>query len=297
MPKEPIPSLWCAKPTASRVAALLFAALAGCAAAPPAPVAYTFALMGDTPYSYAQANLLDSLIERMNAEPLAFVVHVGDITAGSGPCDDAWLEARQRQFWSIRHPFVLLPGDNEWTDCHRSGFDPLERLAKWRSLFCLPVAQLALERQPGEYCENVRWEFDGIVFAGINVPGSNNNLGRTPQMDAEHAQRMRAVFAWLDEASAAARGRRGLVVLMQANPLPEPRSGPDGFAALRDWLRRAAADPALRLLLVHGDTHVYRNDTPMPGLHRIEVPGSPQVRWLRASVVAGGFHVEPAALP
>lgn len=274
----------------------LLLALAGCAAAPPAPVAYTFALMGDTPYSYAQANLLDELIAQMNREPLAFVAHVGDITSGQGPCGDEWLEARVRQFGGIRHPFVLLPGDNEWTDCHRSGFDPLERLAKWRSLFCRPVAQLALVRQAGEYCENVRWEINGIVFAGVNVPGSNNNLGRTPQMDAEHAQRMRAVFAWLEEARSLARGQKGLVLLMQANPFLEPRAGADGFDALRAWLRNAAQDASLRLLLVHGDTHFYRNDMPLPGLRRIEVPGSPQLRWLRASKVPGGFHVEPAPL-
>lgn len=272
-------------------------ALAGCAAQLRPQAEFSFALFGDTPYSYAQANLLDALIDQMNREPLAFAAHVGDITAGDGPCDDAWLEARRRQFGRILHPFVLLPGDNEWTDCHRTGFDPLERLAKWRSLFCQPVTQLALTRQRGEYCEHVRWEVNGIVFAGVNVPGSNNNLGRTPQMDAEHAQRMHAVFAWLDEAQALARNRKGLVVLMQANPFLEPRAGADGFAALREWLRRAAAERPARLILVHGDTHLHRDDAPLPGLRRVVVPGSPQVRWLRASAVPGGFHVEAASPP
>lgn len=271
-------------------------ALSGCASlSPPQPVEYSFALMGDMPYSHAQANLLDGLIGQMNREPLAFVVHVGDITSGTGPCTDAWLEARQRQFQAIRHPFVLLPGDNEWTDCHRGGYDPLERLAKWRSLFCQPIAQLALARQPGIHCEHVRWERDGFVFAGVNVPGSNNNLGRTPQMDAEHAERMRAVLAWLDEARLRARGQKGLVVLMQANPFPAPHAGVDGYAALRAWLRDAAHDPTLRLVLVHGDTHWYRDDHPLPGLRRIEMPGSPQVRWLRASALGERLQIEPAA--
>lgn len=270
-------------------------ALAGCASLPQPQAEFSFALFGDMPYSHAQANLLGELIAQMNREPLAFAAHVGDITSGSGPCDDAWLEARQRQFGTIRHPFVLLPGDNDWTDCHRSGFDPLERLTKWRSLFCKPVAALALVRQAGEHCENVRWEINGSVFVGVNVPGSNNNLGRTPQMDAEHAQRMRAVFAWLEEAKAQARSRKGLVVLMQANPFLEPRRGPDGFSALRDWLRDAAQDPSLRLLLVHGDTHFHRDDTPLPGLRRVIVPGSPQLRWLRASVIGERLQIELAA--
>jgi hypothetical protein len=276
---------------------LLLLALPGCALPPPAPVVSAFALMGDMPYSQAQANLLDGLIEQMNAEPLAFAVHVGDITSGRGPCGDDWLEARRRQFARIRHPFVLLPGDNDWTDCHRTGFEPLERLARWRSLFCQPVAPLALVRQEGEYCEHARWETHGFVFVAVNVPGSNNNLGRMPRMDAEHAQRMRAVFAWLDEAKSLARGRRGLVVLMQANPFLEPRQGPDGFAGLRDWLRRAAADPEIRLHLVHGDTHFHRDDAPLPGLRRIEVPGSPQLRWLRASFRPERIRIEAANPP
>jgi hypothetical protein len=276
---------------------LLLLALPGCATLPPAPSAPAFALLGDMPYSQAQANLLDELIEQMNAEPLAFVAHVGDITSGRGPCGDDWLQARRDQFARLRHPFVLLPGDNDWTDCHRTGFDPIERLQRWRQLFCHPIADLNLRRQPGGHCEHVRWEMHGLVFAGVNVPGSNNNLGRTPRMDAEHAQRMRAVFAWLDEAKALARGRRGLVVLMQANPFLEPSQGPDGFAELRAWLRHAAADPDIHLLLVHGDTHVHRDDEPLPGLRRIEVPGSPQLRWLRAAFTPDRIRVESASPP
>ena len=64
--------------------------------------------MGDAPYSEGQAHALDALIDDLNAQPLAFVAHVGDITSGRGPCTDSWLEARQRQFARIRHPFVLL---------------------------------------------------------------------------------------------------------------------------------------------------------------------------------------------
>jgi len=35
----------------------------------------------------------------------------------------------------------------------------------------------------------------------------------------------------------------------------------------------------------------------MPGLRRVEVFGSPHVRWLRASGSGGDFRVEPAGLP
>jgi hypothetical protein len=277
---------------------VLLAGLPGCAGAPQPPALHSFALMGDMPYSSAQANLLDSLIDRVNAEPLAFAAHVGDITSGEGPCDDDWLLARKRQFGRFRAPFVLLPGDNDWTDCHRTGFDPMERLAKWRQLFCVPIALPAFTRQRNEYCENARWELGSLVFVGLNVPGSNNNLGRTPAMDAEYAKRMRAVFAWLDEGVAGIPQGKTLVVLMQANPFLHPRAGaPDGFAELRLRLAGLGKTYPGKIVLVHGDTHLYHNDEPLPGMRRIEVPGSPQIRWLRARLSSDGLHVEPAELP
>jgi hypothetical protein len=255
-------------------------------------VALAFAVFGDVPYSQPQANLLDGMIDRMNAAPLAFAVHVGDITSGTGPCGDEWLEARRKQFARFAHPFVLLPGDNEWTDCHRSGFDPLERLAKWRSLFCVPVESLSLERQKGKYCENVRWVHDNVVFAGLNVPGSNNNLGENP---AEYEERMKAVFAWLDEAEALARTRDGLVILMQANPFVTRLIGADGYSEVRERLRRLGAAMPGKVLLVHGDTHRFRDDEPLPGLRRVEVYGSPHIRWAKARIERTGaslFNVE-----
>lgn len=238
---------------------------------------------------------MDEMIGRMNAEPLAFAVHVGDITSGNGPCGDEWLEARKRQFARVKAPFVLLPGDNEWTDCHRTGFDPLERLEKWRELFCVPVQALSLERQQGKYCEHVRWIAQNVVFVGLNIPGSNNNLPRDP---LEHRERMQAALAWLDEAVALARPREGLVVLMQANPFLKARTGIDGFETVRARLARIGAEMPGKVLLVHGDTHEFRDDAPLPGLRRVEVFGSPAVRWIRAWVEPEGaklFRVEPQA--
>ena len=270
--------------------------LAGCAAQAPAPRAdFEFGLLGDAPYSQAQANLLDEVIRHMNAEPLSFVVHVGDITSGGGPCGDEWLEARRQQFARIRHPFVLLPGDNEWTDCHRTGFDPLERLRKWRSLFCLPKQNGLVEIQPGEHCEHVRWRVGSALFVGLNVPGSNNNLGRTKAMDAEHAQRMAAVTAWLDESARLAAERMlQLVVLFHGDPFVD--RAPNGY----DEFRRLLADLARKqgpIYIVHGDTHVYRNDEPLPGVRRIEVEGSPAVSWLRAWSGPGGIGAVRAHNP
>jgi hypothetical protein len=270
--------------------------LAGCAALQPMPPGTAaFAVMGDAPYSEGEARRLDALIDDLNAQPLAFIVHVGDITSGRGPCSDAWLEARQRQFARLAHPFVLLPGDNEWTDCHRGGFDPLERLRKWRTLFCLhPSPSFSFERQPGEYCEHVRWEYQGMLFVALNVPGSNNNLGRTAAMDAEHERRMSAAFEWLDQSVALAesRGFTRVVVLMQADPF-HSRS-PDGYRELRNALASHARRLGGRLVLVHGDSHLFRDDEPLPGLRRVEVWGSPVLSWLRFTLERGELRAEGA---
>jgi len=308
--------------------ALLAALLGGCSA--PLPYAragdIVFGLMGDTPYSEAEVKQLDALIDDMNAQELAFVVHVGDITSGRGPCTDAWFESRQRQYQRLRHPLILLPGDNDWVDCHRSGFDPMERLDKMRRLFHSGDASIGqrtirLERQSSDprfadYREHVRWITGNVVFIGLNVQGSNNNLGRTPAMDEEYRRRMTAVLAWLDSSMALASERKlaGAVIAVQANPDFEGRyrrkpGVGDGFEEFRNALRRHALRFGRPTLFVHGDTHMYRQDRPLAdpatgrpieNFIRVEVPGSPQVRWLKAGIDSlrpEVFSVSPAPPP
>jgi len=305
---------------------VLLAALVGGCATPLPDVTrenLVFGLMGDMPYNDAQVRQLDGLIDHMNAQDLAFVVHVGDITSGRGPCTDAWLEARQRQYQRLRHPLILLPGDNDWLDCHRSGFDPLERLNKMRQLFhsgdhSIGQRTIRLERQSSnpryaEYREHVRWIAGNVVFIGLNVQGSNNNLGRTPAMDAEYQRRMDAVLAWLDESMALAAKMRlsGAVVLAQADPDFERRNRHrpgvgDGFKTFRAALRKHALRFGRPILFVHGDTHLYQQDQPLvdpatgktiENFVRVVVPGAPQVRWIRGGISAarpGLFAISPA---
>jgi len=259
------------------------------------------------------------MIERMNREELAFVIHVGDITSGQGPCTDEWFEARKLQFEKSRHPFVIVPGDNDWVDCHRSGRDPMERLRRFRELFeagdtSLGGRTLPLERQSGryaEYREHMRWIAADVLFVGINVQGSNNNLGRTPAMDAEHRARMAAVFAWLEDGAELARrrGLAGMVIFTQADPDFEgriKRKGADGFAEFRKALRELASRFGKPILFVNGDTHFYKLDKPLfdpatgqpiGNFTRVIVFGSPFTRWIRAGIDPSSpqlFQVSPA---
>jgi hypothetical protein len=296
-----------------RALLFLLLGLAGCTAHVPPLLPSTgnarlsFALIGDTPYSAFEASALDAMIEEMNREDLAFVIHVGDITSGQGPCTDEWLEARKRQFEKSRHPFILIPGDNDWLDCRRSGFDPMERLTRFRQLFeaggtSLGERRMPLERQSDgaearfrEYREHVRWVAASVLFVGVNVQGGNNNLGRTREMDAEHRSRMAAVFAWLDGSLELAERRRlaGMLIFAQGDPdFEEKRKGPDGFAEFRGALRDLALRFGKPVLFVNGDTHFYRLDQPLAdpvgeplqNFTRVVVFGSPQTRWIRAGI-------------
>ena len=83
------------------------------------------------------------------------------------------------------------------------GGDPLERLAKLRTVFfpgdhTLGQRTFSLTRQSqgadptfAKYRENVRWDLGGVTFVTLHVTGSNNGLGRTPEGDAEYGNATR----------------------------------------------------------------------------------------------------------
>ena len=164
---------------------------------------FEFGLIGDIPYTAEDERKFPDLIQDMNEADLAFVIHNGDFwwdgagwnekVGGLPPCSDAAFQDRIRLAQSFKHPFILAPGDNEWTDCHRAKprtFDPLERLAKVREMFfpedqSLGQRTIRLTSQSEDpkyrkFRENLRWTYGGVLFVTVHIVGSNNNLGRTP---------------------------------------------------------------------------------------------------------------------
>lgn len=305
------------------MAALL--ALAGCALRPPHPETFAFAVTGDAPYSAREEIEFDAMLGRISGEPLAFVVHVGDIMAGSGThCADALYADRKRRFDASRHPFVLTPGDNDWTDCRREANgrrDPLERLAKLREVFFADAFSLGRTRMPlavQEACaqrtrdgcacpalpENRLWTKGKVVFATIHVVGSNDNRGFDAANDAEQRCREAANLAWLDSAFrlAGTEGMRGLVIATQMNPVADYAGAV--YEPLKARLAAGAKRLARPVLFVHGESHTYRFDRPfrdeagsrVANLWRLETFGSPRVGWVRVTVDpndADLFRVEP----
>ncbi|MBP6636984.1 MAG: hypothetical protein KA806_03745 [Sulfuritalea sp.] len=304
------------------LAALILAMLM---AAPSHAQRVSFGLFGDTPYNAWERRHLPELIAEMDGEDLAFVIHDGDIKSGSSECSDTAFLDVLGAFRQSMHPLIYVPGDNEWTDCHRrsnGAYDPLERLAKLRELFfadahALGRRKLVLERQSNDpafaaYRENVRWEAGGVLFVGLNLPGSANNFhgakGGGPS--ADYLARGKANHAWLAQAFALARDRRlaGLLLVIQANPgFHAANAGrpATGFADFLDQLRRETMRFAGQVVLVHGDTHQHRIDQPMEdpesgapikNFTRVETFGSPSFGWIKASVDPANprlFRFEP----
>ncbi len=268
---------------------------------------FDFALIGDTPYNEMQeTNQFPNLMEELNSQRLAFIVHDGDFKSGSTPCTDELFERRTREYGASRNPFIFLFGDNEWTDCGRpktNGFDPEERLDKLRALFTqgdrsLGHRTIHLERQSemagfSKFRENVRWVRGRVVFAGLNVPGSDNHFG-TPEFGPRNA----ANITWIrDTFAMAARERfRAVMFVMQANPQFDKLATNKvraGFNEMLSVLERETIAFGRPVVLVHGDSHYYRIDQPLLGARshrrienftRVETFGDPDVHWIRATV-------------
>ncbi|MEI8168065.1 MAG: hypothetical protein WCG50_00230 [Rhodoferax sp.] len=301
-----------------RVMALALSLSAALVAAPVSAQPVTFGLFGDTPYSAWERDHLPDLIAEMEGENLAFVVHDGDIKNGSSECSDAVLRDIRDVFQASKTPLIYVPGDNEWTDCHRKSngkYDPLERLDKLRELFfagdvALGQRKLVLKRQSHDpafssYRENVRWEAGGALFVGLNLPGSDNNFYGTHQKDKggpvpEFVERSAANRVWLAQAFSHARTKKlaGVMVVIQANPefedINKGKRQP-GYEAFVAQLLEETQAFAGQVVLVHGDSHSQQINQPMidpvsrqvvKNFTRVETFGFPFFGWVKATVDA-----------
>jgi hypothetical protein len=266
---------------------------------------FQFALIGDQQYTPVQEKLFENVIDSMNRESLQFVVHDGDIIGSNKPCDDATFARRAKTFGRSAHPFILTPGDNDWTDCGKAsmgGYDQLERLAKLRSLFfpalgkrTLPLLSQSQTKAFAPYVENQMWARGQVLFATLHIVGSNNNASRP----AEYEPRNAANLFWLKSAFAIARkqGFRAVMLIMQANPHfdDKKRKANDGFSDTIAALERETRQFPGQVVLVHGDSHYFRIDKPLVSAHsnpegsrlenftRVETFGPPDVHWIRAT--------------
>ncbi|MFN0104449.1 MAG: hypothetical protein ACKV2U_20470 [Bryobacteraceae bacterium] len=275
--------------------------------------AFDFAAIGDQQYGADGERKWPALQASINRGNVAFTLHIGDIKSGDTLCDNEMFENRFTAFNNFAMPMIITPGDNEWTDCHRENngsFDSLERLDYFRRTFyrgnqSLGIRKITLSRQSEDsryvkYVENAVWSTGNVLFATLHMVGSNNNLDRNAENDREWAERTAANFNWVKTIFSVARdsGFAGVVIGTQANP---GWSGtPVRNTALRTGFQETffhIEDEAIvfgrPVLIVMGDSHIFRIDKPMlaartglvlENLLRLEVPGSAYAHWVRVRV-------------
>ena len=271
----------------------------------------TVAVFGDWPYNQ---NLLDNaprLLDSINGDrDVSLVIHVGDIHSGSMACTSAgilppipasnpgWNQQIFAVFQQFKMPVVYAPGDNEWTDCHKSkekaSGDPLKELASVRSLFfARPGKTLGLEEMSvstqakhhdsahptdAQYVENVMWQDDDVVFVSLNMPGGSNNdaspwtgsFGNPTAQAEEAANRTAADIRWLQAAfkQAMRQHARAVVIALQAD-MWDPEAAAPGGAGLSNYTPfvQEMANLSLQfgrpVLLLNGDSHLYEEDHPL----------------------------------
>ncbi len=171
---------------------------------------FEFGVLGDTDYSLKKEKELPKVIAEMNKANLSFVVHVGDFEADprpygraptkiSMPCVEENFKRVRAVFQTSKHPLILTPGDNDWTDCSKlkaRKVKPLDALAMIRTMFYpkgkslgqnpMPVVSQSNDSGFAKFVENLTWSKGGVTFATVHMVGSNNNMGKKPKPRAEY---------------------------------------------------------------------------------------------------------------
>ena len=299
----------------------------------------TIALFGDAPYGTTPTDNAEFLatpafVQSVNADPdVSLVMHVGDIHSGKQYCTNRY-DHGVRELWNkFADPMIYTPGDNEWTDCHKTtegggtynagtgqvdflkdpdgklidyaGGNPISNLGLVRSIFfnhpgrtiggkrvVTTQAQAFDPSSPSdsEFVENVTFRQSGVRFVTLNIPGGSNNDAdiwygaptMSDQQSHEISVRNAATMHWLDAAfdKAEAEHAKAVLIFVQADMW----DASDNIAHLANFdplLTEIAARTTAfgkPVLLVNGDSHVYRSDNPMKqGAPCVLDPGSGQV--------------------
>lgn len=163
---------------------------------------------GPNPGDTRQLDATPAFIKSVNKDSVSMVLHTGDIHSGSQYCTLAYNRWVANLWSKFKAPLVYTPGDNEWTDCHKSkeggnqknadgsyldyaNGNPVANLALVRSLFFKdPGYTLGKRRMrvvsqgvafnedfptDAEYVENVMLERSKVMFVTLNIPGGSNN--------------------------------------------------------------------------------------------------------------------------
>jgi hypothetical protein len=154
------------------------------------------------------------------------------------------------------------------------------------------------------FVEDVMWMESKVVFAALNVPGSNDDNLETNPWGApwntatyqalqaeEQASRDAANLDWLAMTfqTATQNGALGVVLFLQADMWDGTTAQLDAYPALVIAIGNAALSFGKPVLLIVGDSHKYTVDnpydpsSPLHGIH----PGTPSVPNITRIIVQG----------
>lgn len=246
------------------------------------------------------------------------------------PGDNEWTDCRQAYVLEAYSRFVTGQGTAEDMKVLNSvrgldnamagaGYDDtLASLRAIRRVFfskpeslgskTMPLVRQADVSEFKETIENVRWEKDGVVFATVSVPGSQNGFVINDIRRAQEAiARNDANVAWIKDTFEAAGDASAVVISLHASLFldgdggdfanSQLRGGPDGpFYWIALAIRDLAAAYGKPVLLINGDFHEFIIDRPffvsqgeaeMPkygNVTRLQVYGAPELRAVRVDV-------------
>lgn len=209
---------------------------------------------------------------------------------GTSKINPVWNVHVFKVFQQFKAPVIYTPGDNEWADCHKtkqyvSGYPPAELTGVRELFFSQPGYSLGQNRirvtsqpeifpQDAPFVENVVWQYGRTVLATVNLPGGSNDdadpwtppLNNAAAQDAERIAREAANLRWLQATFdlATAKGAKAIVLLTQADmwdtAKPTALTNYSPFVQKLASLTLAFNRP---VLLVNGDSHVYKSDQPL----------------------------------
>lgn len=259
---------------------------------------FSFIVLGDMPYRKKDLPAFDKLIAEINHRAPRFVIHLGDMKAGSGAFKKDLYVGRRELFSEIKAPFIYTPGDNDWVDGRANAKDmrtPALRLKKLRQVFYADAedtidSKLWIIRQE-TFVENAWWTMDDILFLTLHTIGNNNNRANSR---SEYDKRNKANLEWLANCVGEA-PHRAIVVFTHANLWHPSRKRPiqSGFAELVEAIGKLATDLNVPVLVMHGDKHRLVVDSPtitatapahISSLTRVQVMGNDDIGAVEVTV-------------
>jgi hypothetical protein len=272
------------------------------------PSEFSFGVIAHAFRTTPDESALRDALSQTDADNLAFVVANG-IKSSAEPCSDQLYSQRKALLDEAKNGLILSLAASDWAGCKRKNgrSAAMERLSRIRDLFFvdefsfgsskIPLMRQSTTPKFRSYGENARWEFDGIMFATINLPANNNHYLADAGRNSEFEDRVVANRDWLQKIFTAAKRKKlkGIVLFCDGNPLSGPNSpslvdvngNRDGFAETRRQITALAAKFPGKVLVVHGQAERKR-------------PPSNSVAWrgnLGDMNVASGwvkFTVDPA---